>query len=333
MTPFIIPDRATDLHPAPVSEMFRGSSILDQKRRDASARRQHLHAPTRWARRSRSFVAFFLSVVSLAGAVACEPDGKKSSALASGQLAELVKASAEDVRELRAGMPLGAAELDKLLPEGGLVDIDPMVARETLNKARSRVQDLRVAKATFFALVAPSGIVVRSDGDQDRLVGKDAFAAFPALKAALAGGYTETRGSLPEAAGVRGRPDAQRVVAVPIGQGEKVRGLYVSGWSWAAYAYRLENAARSSARAATDKGRKMPLIYAYVIVGPDVFGAPISPDVNLKAIKDLDLAHKVQTGAPFTTELELTGRVFGLAAVRAPALGEGAVIALLRSET
>jgi hypothetical protein len=263
----------------------------------------------------------------------CKSDGKQSSALASQQLGELAKASAEDVRQLRSGMPLGAAEIEKLLPEKGLVDLDPMVARETLHKARSRVQDLRVAKSTFFALVAPSGTVVRSDGEQDRLVGKDLFGAFPELKAALAGGYKETRGSLAEAAEVRGRPDAQRVVAAPIGQGASVRGLYVSGWSWSAYAYRLENAARSTARTGVEKGGKVPLVYVYVVVGPDVFGAPISPDVNAKAVKDLGLSSKVRAGAPFTAELELTGRVFGLAAVRAPDLGDDVVIALLRSET
>jgi hypothetical protein len=284
-------------------------------------------------RSTLSRVAAFLCVAALAALAGCKADGKASSALASQQLGELVKATVEDVRQLRAGMPLGAAEIDRLLPATGLVDLDPMVARETLNKARGRVQDLRVAKSTFFALVAPSGIIVRSDGEQDRLVGKDAFQAFPELKAALSGGYKETRGSMPEAAGVRGRPDAQRVVAAPIGQGDAVRGLYVSGWSWAGYAYRLENAVRSSARAATDKGRKMPLLYAYVVVDRDVFGAPISPDVNVKAVKDLDLAHQVRAGAPFTMELELTGRIFGLAAVRAPELGDGAVIALLRSET
>jgi hypothetical protein len=282
----------------------------------------------RWA-----LVAFAVAVTTLAGVVGCKPDGKASSALASQQLGELKRAAAEDVQQLRAGMPLGAAELDKLLPAGGLVDLDPSVARETLNKARARVQDLRIAKSTFFALVAPSGIVIRSDGEQDRLVGKDLFVPFPELKAALAGGYKETRGSMPEAAGVRGRPDAQRVVASPIGQGAGVRGLYVSGWSWAAYAYRLENAVRSSARSATEKGRKMPLIYAYVVIGPDVFGAPISPDVNVKAVKDLDLARKVQGSAPFTMALELTGRAYCLAAVRAPELGDDALIALLRSET
>jgi hypothetical protein len=327
-------NRATDSRTGTVSERFPVSSITEPDAHTAATQRKKgLQAPTGWVRGSASIVAFFLSVISLVGGIACEHDGKASSKLASQQLAELVKASAEDVRELRAGMPLGAAEVDKLLPEKGLEDLDPMVARETLNKARSRVQDLRVAKSTFFALVARSGTIVRSDGEQDRLVGKDVFVAFPELKAVLSGGYKETRGSMPEAAGVRGRPDAQRVVAAAIGQGGAVRGLYVSGWSWAAYAYRLENAARSSARAATEKGRKMPLIYAYVVVGPDVFGAPISPDVNLKAVKDLDLAQKTRAGAPFTTELELTGRVFGLAAVRAPELGEDAIIALLRSET
>jgi hypothetical protein len=77
----------------------------------------------------------------------------------------------------------------------------------------------------------------------------------------------------------------------------------------------------------------MPLIYAYVVIGPDVFGAPISPDVNVKAVKDLDLGRKVQGSAPFTMALELTGRAFALAAVRAPELGDDALIALLRSET
>lgn len=274
-----------------------------------------------------------IALATVTGALGCKSDGKASSALAAKQIGDLAKASAEDVRELRAGMPLGAAELEKLLPATGLVELDPMVARETLNKTRAKVQDLRVAKSTFFALVDPAGKVVRSDGEQDRLVGKDLLAAYPDLRAALTGGYKEARGSMAEAAEVRGRPDAQRVVASPIGQGAAVRGLYVSGWSWSAYAYRLENAARSSARSAAEQGGKVPLIYVYLVVGADVFGAPISPDVTAKAVHDLDLSKKAQAGAPFTAELELTGRMFGLAAVRAPELGDGVVIALLRSET
>jgi hypothetical protein len=314
-----------------VSERFLQTRGESRNSRDATpVGDENLHSPTRWARVRR--VALLVTALGALGAFGCKADGKASSALASKQVTELAKASAEDVQQLRSGMPLGAAEVEKLLPATGLTDLDPMVARETLNKARNRVQDLRVAKSTFFALVAPSGTVVRSDGEQDRLVGKDVFAAFPELKGSLASGYKETRGSMAEAAEVRGRPDAQRVVGAPIGQGAAVRGLFVSGWSWSAYAYRLENAARSSARS-TAEGGKVPLIYVYLTVGSDVFGAPISPDVTAKAVKDLDLSRKVQAGAPFTAELELTGRMFGLAAVRAPELGDGVVISLLRSET
>lgn len=311
-----------------VSQRFPRAGVVRHNFRERRrAALVNLHVPTRWVTR------FAVLVVTLLCVAGCKDDGKESSALAAKQLGELAKASAEDVRQLRAGLPLGAAELEKLLPATGLVDLDPMVARETLNKARSRVQDLRVAKSTFFALVAPTGMVVRSDGEQDRLVGKDLLAAFPGLKGALTGGYQETRGSMAEAAGVRGRSDGQRVVAAPIGQGAAVRGLYVSGWSWSAYAYRLENAARSSARSAAGEKGKVPLLYVYLVVGPDVFGAPISPDVNANAIRELDLSRKVQGSAPFTVERELTGRMFGIAAVRAPELGEAVVIALLRSET
>jgi len=265
--------------------------------------------------------------------LACEPSGKESAALASRTVTELAKASAEDVRELKSGLPLGAQELDQLLPPGAIAELDARSAREALNKARSRVQDLRVAKSTFFALVAPSGVVVRSDGEQDRLVGKDLLAAFPELRGALGGGLVESRGSMAEAAEVRGKPDGQRVVAAPVGTGGQARGLYVSGWSWSAYAYRLENAARSRARAATDKGAKVPLLYVYVAVGRDVFGAPVSPDVNAKAVRDLDVVGKAKVGQPFTTEFELTGRSFGLAAVAVPELGPNVAIVLLRSET
>jgi len=286
------------------------------------------------ARPGRGLAAPLLCLVGLLTLfLACKPSGKESSQLASRTVTELARASAEDVRELKMGMPLGAQELEKLLPAGPLAELDARDAREALNKARSRVQDLRVAKSTFFALVAPSGVVVRSDGEQDRLVGKDLLAAFPDLRRALGGPVVETRGMMAEAAEVRGKPDGQRVVGAPIGAVGQARALYVSGWSWSAYAYRLENAARSAARAAAEKGAKVPLLYVYVAVGRDVFGAPVSPDVNANAVRELDLPAKAKAGQPFTTELELTGRSFGLAAIGVPELGPGVAVVLLRSET
>jgi len=261
----------------------------------------------------------------------CTPETKKSAAAAKGHVLELAKAASEDVRQVRTGLPQGAAELVAILPPAEKGDIDAPTAREALEKARNKVQDLRVAKSTFFALVAPNGSVIRNDQPQDRMVGKDLLASFPALRPALTGGYVEGRGSMLEAAEVRGKPDAQWVAAAPVGS--PARALYVTGWSWSGYAYRLENAVRSSVRGVASEVQKVPLLYAFVLVGADVYGAPISPEVNAKAIMEQKLPEKLKGAEPVTVELEITGRGFGLSAVRVPELGNDVAIAVLRSET
>lgn len=271
-----------------------------------------------------------LAVVTSGG---CTAETKRSAGLAKGHVLELAKAAREDVRQIRTGLPEGAAQLGAILPPADKGELDAASAREALEKARNKVQDLRLAKSTFFALVAPSGLVIRNDQPQDRMVGKDLLASFPALRSALSGGYVETRGSMPEAAEVRGKPDAQWVAAVPVGSAPSLRALYTTGWSWSAYAYRLENALRSSVRGATAEAQKVPLLYAYVVVGSDVFGAPISPDVNAKAIRDQALLGKLHGAEPTIAELEITGRGFGLAAVLVPELGSDVAIVVLRSET
>jgi len=264
--------------------------------------------------------------------VACTAPTKQSAAFAKQHVAELATAAREDVREIRSGLPEGGKVLAAILPPADKGEIDAPTAREALEKARNKVQDLRVAKSTFFALVAPNGVVIRNDQPQDRMVGKDLFASFPGLKPALAGPYTEARGSMPEAAEVRGRPDGQWVAAVAVGPAP-ARALYATGWSWSAYAYRLENALRSEARGKESQGQKVPLLYAYVIVGSGVFGAPVSPDVNAKAVSDQALLGKLHGTEPTSVELEITGRGFGLAAVRVPELGDDVALAVLRSET
>jgi hypothetical protein len=251
--------------------------------------------------------------------------------LASEEVQGLEKAATEDVRQIRAGLPLGAAQLSLAYKEATR-GMDPETARRALEKTRNKVSDLRVAKSTFFALVNPDGTVVRNDQEQDRMAGKNLFAAFPALKRALTEPYVETRGSMPEAAEVRGRPDAQWVAAVPVkGEGAPLA-LYATGFSWSAYAYRLENAARSNARAALKERETLPLVYVYVVVDRSVYGAPVSPEINAKVVREQSVLDKSSPGKPFTAELEITGRSFGLAALPAPALGERVAIAVLRSE-
>ena len=164
------------------------------------------------------------------------------------------------------------------------------------------------------------------------MTGKNAFTSFPELKGALAGRYVETRGSMPEAARVTGK-DGQWVAANPVSVDGKPKALYVTGWSWSAYAYRLENSIRSSVRSADGEGARAPLIYVYVVVGEDVFGAPISPEVNAKAIAEQKPMSKIQGDGVHESVIEITGRDFGLAVKGTPALGQGVGIAVLRSET
>jgi hypothetical protein len=284
-------------------------------------------------RRSACFTASVACALSLAlASSACTSDAKKSAAQAQEHVKALAKVVHEDVREVREGLPLGAAELAKILPSEG--EIDAPTAREALEKARNKVQDLRIAKSTFFALVAPSGVVIRDDQQQDRLAGKNLLAAFPGLSAALLTNVVvETRGSMPEASEVRGKPDAQWVAGAAVRAGTTARALYATGWSWSAYAYRLENSVRSTARSAATATQKEPLLYAFVVVEGDVYGAPVSPDVNARAVHDHIDVEKLQEGVPTTAELEITGRSFGLAAELAPDLGGKVAIAVLRSET
>jgi hypothetical protein len=274
------------------------------------------------------FVLAFPAFLALSIA-ACQNKGKVSLEHARAHADELAKIVREDVEEVRRGLPDGAKHLAKLYESERAPKDDLPEVRAALERARGKVQDLRVAKSTFFALVDPSGQVLRNDQEQDLMVGKKIFSSFPELEKALSGKYVETRGSMPEAARVKG-PDGQWVAAQPIVSGGATKGLYVTGWSWSAYAYRLENAVRSGVRGKSDRD---PLIYVYVVVDADVYGAPISPEVNAKAIAEQKPMSKIQGEGVHEATLEITGRDFGLAVKGTPALGPAVGVAVLRSET
>jgi hypothetical protein len=246
----------------------------------------------------------------------------------------LVDTTAADVDELRRGLPVGAAHLAALY-EGKIAPQDDLAAvRSELERARGKVQDLRVAKSTFFALAELDGTVLRTDRDPDLMSGKNLFGAYPFLKPAIEGRAVEGVGTMPEASGVRGRKDIQFAMAVPVTSAGKVVGVYASGWSMSAYAYRLENALRSELRGRMKAEHdKLPLVYVYMVVEDSVYGAPVSPVVNAEAIRKLEPLKKVTGTAVFTAPLEIEGRDFGLAVRRSPSMGSNVAVAVLRSET
>lgn len=284
------------------------------------------------AARRASLAAVVLGLGSSLFLLGCEDSGKKSAALVGPHAEMLVKATSVDVAEVRQGLPLGAARLEPVVAAALPEPPSAQAARDGLTEARDHVQDLRVAKSTFFALALANGTIVRSSLEQDDLAEKNLFSGYPDLQGAL-GGYRESRGAMEGAAGVRGRPDGQWVAAAPIQSAGQARALYVTGWSWSAYAYRLETALRSSILTETKEGDKVPLIYVYLVVGEDVFGAPVAPRVNAEAIAKLGPLERASGAGVWSSPLEIEGRSFGVALLRAPALGKDVIVAVLRSET
>jgi hypothetical protein len=282
----------------------------------------------------RSFAAgLALSCALALGALGCENPAKKSVQEARGHVDFVAKAAARDVTEVRRGLPGGAKHLEELFKNAQPGVPDPQTTAKAMARARDADAELRVAKSTFFAVTAPDGTVLRAEPPPDDLTGKNLFAAFSGLKAAPNTGYAEARGSMPEVAGVRGKDDAQWVAAAAVKLDGETRGLYVAGWSWSAYAYRLETALRSKILTEAKEGDKIPLLYVYVVVGDSVYGAPVAPVVNAEAIARLrPLAQKPEK-KPFTAELEIEGRAFGLAVLSISELGADVGVAVLRSET
>jgi hypothetical protein len=281
------------------------------------------------------FLVCLLSSFSLLLASSCKDTSRLSKEKATAHVSFLAEAMKKDVEEVRNGLPSGADALAASLKSDATVLTDPKAASRALEEARRKVQDLRIAKSTFFALADANGVVVRNNQEQDRMAGHSLFAAFPALADSKTR-YLETSGSMPEASGVRApRPDGQWVAAAPVRVDGETKGVYATGWSWSAYAYRLEFALRGRIRSELmgKTGEKEPLIYVYMVVGKAAYGAPVSPEVNMKAIADLDPLSKTKGDEVFSTTVDVTGRGFGLAIKRVADAGPDVAVAVLRSET
>lgn len=271
-------------------------------------------------------------VLAFALLIGCTKTGETSKLKARAEVEELAKSALVDVEEVRRGLPVGAQLLEAFFADAQAQG-DAAAAKAALNAARGKVQDLRNAKSTFFLLADPHGLILRSDLEHDALASKHLFSAFN-LKDATTGKYVEARGSMPEAAGVRGRTDGQWAAAAPVMKAGQVAGVYATGWSWSAYAYRLENQLRSMVKSqASESGTKLPLVYVYMVVEKEAYGAPISPDVNAKAVKESGLMARASGEAVVDTVQEIDGREFGIALRRVPVMGADVAIAVVRSET
>src|SRR5689334_6322200 len=85
--------------------------------------------------------------VSLLGG--CTKTSELSKQKARAEVELLAKVASADVEEVRRGLPLGAKQLETFFADDK-AQTDAAAAKEALEHARGKVQDLRTAKSTFF---------------------------------------------------------------------------------------------------------------------------------------------------------------------------------------
>ncbi len=263
----------------------------------------------------------------------CERTDAESVAHAAAHAQALVEIAKGDFGEVRRGLPGGAQEIAKRWKDEADPLTEPDSARRLLDIARSKTVDLSVSKSTFFALASPEGVIIRNDREQDLMAGKSIFAAFPALAAGPHDGYTEVLGSFAEAHGVKGKPDAEWIAVQGVNVDGATRALFVTGWAWSRYSYRLEFVLRGKAKdEVKNSGGNVPLLYAFVLVGSDVYSAPESPEVNERAIAEIAPLDHLDANGSFSKLVSITGRTFALGVQLAPDVGPKVGIGVLRSE-
>jgi hypothetical protein len=266
-------------------------------------------------------------------AAGCKDQAKESAAHAAPDAQMVADLVVKDVGEIERGLPQGAAKLGPLVADGADPKQDIAGVRRALVRVRREVIDLNVAKSTFFALTDPTGVAIRNDLEEDVMAGQNLGALFPALAQAKEGFATGT-GAFPTTS-KNGPPDEDWIAGAPVKRADGSTGaILVTGWSYRYFARHLQEALKTrlldQAKAAGREG-KIPVFYTAVFDKAGVYAAPVTPDVNTKALAAQDLTGKT-AGGPATGTLTIDDRPFGFAAQRTPKLAPDTGIVVLRSD-
>ncbi len=273
------------------------------------------------------------SLVIVLAMPACTDKSKQYAVHAGEEAQKLAALSEKDCGEVERGMPEGAKMLTSLFAKGTDPRQDLPAVRTALKKVRRDNIDLNVAKSTFFALADDRGVAIRNDLDTDVMAGQNLISIFPDLSKA-ATGYVTTTGAFASAAAAP-EPDKDWIAAVPVKKDDgSLGGYFVTGWTYRYFARHLSDAVKSdlveAAHAAGTEG-KLPVYYIAVFDKSGVYTAPLTPDVNRKALVDLDLVGKTAAGL-YQAPMTITDRGFGVGAIRVPKLGADTGVVILWSE-
>jgi hypothetical protein len=285
------------------------------------------------ARSLRGSVVTSAVMAVAASLLACKDQAKESAAHAAPDAAMLADLVAKDVSEIERGLPEGAARLAPLVAGGADPRQDIAGVRKALMRVRRDVVDLNVAKSTFFALTDASGVAIRNDLEEDSMAGQNLTAIFPAL-AKVSDGVVTGTGTFPSAT-TKNVPDEDWIAAAPVKRSDGGLGaVLVTGWSYRYFARHLQEALKTrlleQAKAAGQEGR-LPIYYVAVFDKGGVYAAPLTPEIDAKALAGQDLATKTESG-PCTGTITIDDRTFGFAAQRTPKLAADTGVVVLRSE-
>jgi hypothetical protein len=266
---------------------------------------------------------------------ACRDSGKESAARAAEHAASLTALADKDVGEVERGLPEGAKRIGVLLfPKGSTTKPDGPAVRSAITKARREILDLNLAKSTFFAVTDETGVAIRNNLEEDVMAGQNLITIFPEIGKATTAGYVTTTGAFPGPPGKNG-PDKDWVAAIPIKKDDGTPGgLFVTGWSYRYFARHLSEVLRNDLLEQAKKDGnpgKIAIHYVAMFDKSGVYSAPLTPDVNEKAMTGLDLVGKTSAG-PAQGAVTITDRVFGYAAVRLPKIAPETGVVVLRSE-
>ncbi len=183
-------------------------------------------------------------------------------------------------------------------------------------------------------MTAPDGRVLRADTATDDLAEKNIFAAFPALSRVASKPYVETSGSMPEAAGVRGRADAQWGGGGP-GEGGR-RGTWSLRHGLVLVRLRVSPRNGTSFRRDGRDGRGARRCRCSTSMcssaRPPTARQWLRSSTARRSVTCIRSSGLLATRF-WAAPLEIEGRSFGVAVRRVAELGPDVAIAALRSET
>ena len=288
---------------------------------------------------SRAWITtFLLSVFAAGGGVAlvgCKDQAKESAKHATDDANTLAAQVDKDVAEIERGLPEGAKSLSALYAKGADPKGDIPAVRSALLKTVRDVPDLNVAKSTFFALSDDKGLGIRNNLEQDAMAGQDLMKLFPGIQKSVTDGtFVTTTGAFPGPPAPNG-PDKDWIATMPVkGDDGKVKGLFITGWSYRRFALHLQDSLKRELQDALKRSGdtgKLPVFYIGVFDASGVYTERQTPKVNEDAMVGLSLVEKTAAG-PAQGTLTITEREFGWAAKRTPKLGADTGVIVLRSE-